>query len=134
MKALKRVVGGLAAAAALLALQAPASASVVPVLKWQAIYAGCAGDNYTALMVPGKGIFTPVFLTETNKTLVPHQVRYNVTGGGLKTRHDANYLFGETVTKPAPMPADSVTCELSGSFTYDGHAYSFTGTVTGPLR
>ncbi|MDX6323752.1 MAG: hypothetical protein QOK15_106 [Nocardioidaceae bacterium] len=136
MKALKGVVGGLAAAAALGAqLASPASASVVPVLKWGEISATCGGDHYTALMVPGTAVFTPVFLTDTNKTLVPYQVRYNVSGaGGLKTRHDVNYLLGETVTKAAPMPADSVTCDLSGGFDYDNQSYSFTGTVTGPLR
>jgi len=85
------------------------------------------------LMVPGNGPFTPVFLSEVNKTLDPYQVRYNVvSAGGLKARH--NYLLGQTVTKRAPMPAGSVTCDLSGTLVLDKQAYSFTGTVIGPLH
>jgi hypothetical protein len=130
------VVGGVTAVTALaVQVASPASASVIPVLKWGAVSATCGSDHYTALMVPGTAVFTPVFLTETNKTLVPFQVRFNVSdGGGLKTRHDVNYLLGQTVTKAAPMPASSVTCDLSGGFDYGGQAYSFTGTVVGPLR
>src|SRR4051794_32512679 len=134
MKALTGVAGALAAALTLVVQQpSTAVAGTASDLKWMPAVATCGLDRYTALMVPGNGAFTPVFLTETNKTLVPYQVRYNVVAaGGLKARH--NYLLGQTVTKPSPMPAGSVTCDLSGALVYDKQVYSFTGTVTGPLR
>ena len=136
MRASTGVIGAAGAVVALLVQQpSTAVASTAPNLKWLPGQADCSdGHRYTTLMVPGGGAFTPVFLTDTNKTLVPYQVRYNVVdpSGGLKARHGD--LLGRTLTKPAPMPAGSVTCELTGELVVDKQVYEFTGTVTGPLR
>jgi hypothetical protein len=123
------IVGGM-----LLLQPGAAVGSAVRVTNWQPESANCGSDvGHTVIFVPGTGPFTPLFL-DTRQTLVPYQVRFNLVGGGggLKTRHQ--YTIGETLTKPAPVPAKAVTCEVVGDFTEDGTVYSFTATMTGVLH
>jgi hypothetical protein len=113
------ILGGAAAAAATLMIGSP-TALAAPTTG--AVFAvNCPGlGDFTVAATPADANFTPVFAVGTHQVFIPYHVTGTVTVDGEVVEE-----FDDV--KPAPVPADAITCTFEATFT-EG---DFTATVTG---
>ena len=126
MKKTTAVLGALASAAATALCAAPAGAAPVHSPQAEPLTVSCPGGDVVIVPAPGNGAFTPGFIAGTHRLLIPYRFTFTVSGGGQ--------TFTDVEAKKAPIPRDAITCTFSETFVEDGITYTFTGTVTGPVR
>jgi hypothetical protein len=88
----------------------------------------CPGlGTFDVVTTPNEAAFSPVFAVDANQVFIPYEVHGTATGfpGGPFTFDDI---------KPAPVPADAMTCTFEGTFTEDGITITLSGTALVALR
>jgi hypothetical protein len=114
------VIAAAAAAAATLmvgpaALAAPKTGLVFEVT--------CPGLGITEVTTPpGDASFTPAFATDTHQVFIPYRVTGSVTVEGQVVEE-----FDDV--KPAPVPADAITCTFTATVTEGGQTATVSGTA-----
>jgi hypothetical protein len=71
---------------------------------------------------PGNASFTPAFAVDTHQVSIPYRVTGTVTVDGQVVEE-----FDDV--KPAPVPADAITCTFTATFTEGGQTATVSGTA-----
>jgi hypothetical protein len=71
--------------------------------------------------------FTPAFAAATHQVFIPYEVTGEVTVDGQVVEQFSDI-------KPAPVPADAITCTFTATFTVDGQTVTVSGTVLVAMR
>jgi hypothetical protein len=117
--------GAIAAAATLMvgsptALAAPTTGTEFTV--------NCPGrDEFTVVTPLADAPFTPAFVVGTNQLFIPYRITGVVTATG-----EEPFEFEDV--KPAPVPADAITCTFEATFTEGDVTVMITGTAVVVLR
>ena len=83
----------------------------------------CPGlGAFEVVTPPNDASFTPAFAVDTHQVFIPYRVTGTVTVGGQVVEEFED-------VKPAPVPADAITCTFTATFTEGGLTATVSGTA-----
>jgi hypothetical protein len=129
MNTTRRLVAALAGSVTVAILAAtPALAAPVNAPGVIRIPGTCADGEVVIVPPPSNGSWTPGFIEGTHQLVIPYEFTFVVRDSS------GTIVDTTTETKPAPVPADAITCTFSQTVIEDGETFTVEGTVIAVVR
>ena len=119
------VLGAAVAAAAAVSLVGSPAAVAAPTVPGGTITVTCPGmGTFDVITGPAadNASFSPAFVAATHQLFIPYEISGTITVTG-----EEPFTFDDI--KPAPVPADAITCTFEGTFGEGDFMVTITGTA-----
>jgi hypothetical protein len=124
------VLFGAVSAAVAAALMVGSPAAAAPTVPGGTLTVTCPGmGTFDVITGPtaDNASFSPAFVAATHQLFIPYEISGTITVTG-----EEPFTFDDV--KPAPVPADAVTCTFEGTFGEGDFMVTITGTAVVVLR